>query len=249
MNYINHHPRTKRHGVSLMMVMAVVAVATVMGMAILSSNTLQAEASTNQDQAWQADAMAESGINLGLYWLQNLGDSDASKCPAQVNALPNPSITPYTRSNVSLGAASAGTFDVSVGRTSKYRYTVDATGHSNGSGGVARKMAATVDVNYYGYALIATNPTTGSLTIPANTTVYGDIYSSIPVVNNGTILGTVYASAVSGSGSGGGLLGALLSIVAGLLSPSTSDINHYLNYTYNGRPGTAELILTGTLDN
>jgi len=232
------------------MVMAVVAIATVMGMAILASNTLQAEASANQDHAWQADAMAESGVNLGLYYLQNLGDADATKCPAGVTALavPPPSNTPYTNNNVSLGAITDGRFDLAIDRLSRYRYSVTSTGRSAASGGVTRKMAATVDVNYYGYAVIATNPTTGSLTIPANTTIYGDIYSSIPVVNNGTITGTVYASSVSGSGSGG-LLGAVLAIVAGLLSPGTSDINHYIAYTYHGAPGSAELILLGSLNN
>lgn len=233
-----------------MMVMAVVAVATVMGMAILASNTLQAEASANQDQAWQADAMAESGINLGLYYLQNLGSSDTTKCPAAVSALavPPPSNTPYSASNVTLGASTAGRFDLAIDRLSRYRYSVAATGRSAASGGVSRKMAATVDVNYYGYGLIATNPTTGSLLIPASTTVIGDVYSSIPVVNNGTITGTVYASGVSGSGSGG-LLGSVLGLVAGLLSPSTSNVNHYTTYTYNGSLGTGELIVLGTLDN
>src|SRR4051812_20757952 len=159
MNYINHHPRTKRHGVSLMMVMAVVAIATVMGMAILASNTLQAEASANQDQAWQADAMAESGVNLGLYYLQNLGDSDTTKCPAGVTSLavPPPSNTPYTQNNVGLGGATTGRFDLSIDRLSRYRYSVASTGRSAVSGGVTRKMSATVDVNYYGYSLIATN--------------------------------------------------------------------------------------------
>jgi hypothetical protein len=232
------------------MVMTVVAVATVMGMAILASNTLQAEASSNQDQAWQADAMAESGINLGLYYLQNLGDSDASKCPAAISALgvPPPSNTPYTATNLNVGASTSGRFDLTIDRVSRYRYTLAATGRSAVSGGVTRNMGATVDVNYYGYAMIATNPTTGSLTVPAATTVVGDIYSSIPVVNNGTITGTVYASSVSGSGSGG-LLGSVLNLVAGLLSPSTANVNHYTVYTYNGSAGTGELIVLGTLDN
>src|SRR5258705_1476248 len=106
--------RSQRRGVSLLMVMAVVAIATVMGMAILASNTLQAEASANQDHAWQADAMAESGVNLGLYYLQNLGDSDPTKCPAGVSSLgvPPPSNTPYTKNNVSLGATTDGRFDL-----------------------------------------------------------------------------------------------------------------------------------------
>ena len=46
--------RSKRPGFSLMMVTAVVAVAAVLGLAILTSNTLQVQASSSQDRVVQA---------------------------------------------------------------------------------------------------------------------------------------------------------------------------------------------------
>lgn len=231
--------RYRSKGLSLMMVTAVVAVASVMGIAILSSNTLQAEASSNQDQVVQADALAESGVNLVMYYLQNLNDT--TKCPA---TLSNMAIngTSYTQSSVSLGASVPGTFDLQVAHPSANRYTITSTGKSSVSN-VTRKLVVTADVNYFAYGMSAPNISSGgSWTIPASTSITGDVYASGSIVNNGSISGSVFSVGTSGSGNCG-LIQTLLNVVAATLVPTVANVNHYATYTYNGGLYTAGVLV------
>jgi hypothetical protein len=234
--------RRRRRGFSLMMVTAVVAVATVMGLSILANNTLQAEASSSQDKAVGADALAESGVNLGLYYLQNLHDS--TKCPAAIPALTTAGN--YSQSNNTLGAAVPGKFNLRFTRPSLLQYQIVSTGIATaGAADVSRTLTALADVDYYGYAIMAPNAT-AALTIPSGTTVTGNVLAPS-------------GSAASGDGGGGGggllggLVGGLLKTVTDVLGitqvPSTAAVNHYLNYNINGVSGTATLILLGTLSN
>jgi hypothetical protein len=231
--------RYRSKGLSLMMVTAVVAVASVMGIAILSSNTLQAEASSNQDAVVQADALAESGVNLVMYYLQNLTDN--TKCPAGLSGLAVNGIS-YTQTAVSLGASVKGTFDLQVAHPSTNRYTITSTGKSSVSN-VTRKLVVTADVNYFAYGIAAPNiPSGGSWTIPAGTSIIGDVYASGSIVNNGSISGAIYSVAASGSGSSG-LIQTLLNVVTATLVPTVANVNHYATYTYNGGLYTAGVLL------
>jgi Tfp pilus assembly protein PilX len=232
--------RTQRRGISLMMVIAVVAVASVLGLAILSSSALQAEVASNQDQGVHADGMAESGVAIGIYYLQNLADS--SKCPMPTLANPGGK---YTMTGQQLGNTVPGTYDLTVTRISDNRYTVSSTGKATTpSGTVSRTLTATVDVNYFPFALNATNASTlfGS-TLPAvtsngGTTIVGDVYSNGPLTCNATVSGSVYA---------GGLLSGLLKTILGVVNtliPTTANVNHYSTYYYKGVRYTAPIIST-----
>lgn len=223
-----------------MMVTAVVAVASVMGMAILSSNALQAEASSSQDQVAQADALAESGVNLVMYYLQNLNDS--TKCPAGLSSM-NVNGPAYTQTGVSLGSSVKGTIDLQVSRTATNRYAITSTGKSTATAaGVSRKLTVTTDVNYFAYGISAPNISSGSLTIPAATSIIGDLYASAAIVNNGSISGSVFATSTSGSGNTG-LIQTLLNVVTATLVPTVANVNHYVTYTYNGGTYTAGVLL------
>jgi hypothetical protein len=88
----------------------------------------------------------------------------------------------------------------------------------------------------------------GSLTIPAATTILGDVFASVPVTNYGNVSGSVYAP-TSSSGGGGGLLGGLLGGVVNLVNgvvatliPPPSSVNKYPSYTYNGKTYNAQQI-------
>ena len=222
--------RSKRRGFSLMMVTVVVAIASVMGIAILSSSALQAEASSNQDQAICADGLAESGIAVGLYYLQNLNDSTKNPMPV----LTNPGGV-YTKTGQSLGTSVSGTFDLTITRLSSTRYTVMSTGNATSTRGtVQRTLTATVDVNYFPYALTATNASTlltstlPAVTASGGTTVLGDVYSNGPLTVNATVSGSIYG----GNGLLGGLIKSLLGVVVTLV-PTTANVNHYASYYFN----------------
>src|SRR5688572_7803786 len=86
----------RRRGFSMMMVIAVVAAVTILGMAMLSSNTLQAQASAGRGAIAQADSLAESGLNRATYYLYN--HTNPAKCPFSLAVGQS-----YSESNVSLG--------------------------------------------------------------------------------------------------------------------------------------------------
>jgi hypothetical protein len=221
-----------------MMVTAVVAGASVLGLAILSSSALQSEAAGNQDLGIQADGMAESAVAVGLYYLQNL--SDSGKCP--MPTLVNPGGT-YTRTGQSLGSGVPGTYDLTVKRLSDTRYTVTGTGNATAPWGtISRTLTTDVDVNYFPYALCATNASSlfasnlPAVTSNGGTTIFGDVYSNGPVNCNATVTGNVYA---------GGLLSGLVKSITGIvytLVPSTSNVNRYSSYYYNGVKYNAQTI-------
>jgi hypothetical protein len=225
-----------------MMVTAVVAVASVLGLAILSSSTLQSEASGNQDLGVHADGMAESAVAVGLYYHHNLNDS--TKCP--MPTLANPGGT-YTKTGQSLGSGVPGTYDLTVKRLSDTRYTVTGTGNATAPWGtISRTLTTNVDVNYFPYALCATNASTLlTSTLPAvtssgGTTITGDVYSNGPITCNATVTGNVY---------GGGLLTGIVKSVTGVLFtlvPTTANANHYTTYYYNGVKYTAQTIVLVT---
>jgi cytoskeletal protein CcmA (bactofilin family) len=230
--------RTQRRGISFMLVTAVVAVASVLGLAILSSSTLQSEAAGNQDLGVHADGFAESAVSIGIYYLENL--SDSSKCP--MPTLANPGGT-YTKTAQSLGSGVPGTYDLTIKRLSDTRYSVTGTGYATASWGtVSRTLSADVDVNYFPFALNATNASTlFTSTLPAvtssgGTTILGDVYSNGPLKVNATVTGNIFA---------GGLLSGLLKTITGVLAtliPSPANVNHYASYSYKGVRYTAQSI-------
>jgi hypothetical protein len=133
-----------------------------------------------------------------------------------------------------------GKFDLKFTRPSFLQYQIVSTGKStSGSTNVNRVLTATVDINYYGYAIMAPNANNG-LTLPGNTVVTGNVLAPD-------------GSTASGSNGGGGLLGGVLRLVTDVLGitqvPSTGAVNHYLTYNINGVSGTATLLVLATLSN
>lgn len=220
---MNRIKRTRRRGVSLMVVTVFVGVASVMGMAVLSSQTLQTQASASADLAAQAEAMAESGINLGLYYLQNLNDS--SKCPSGVGS------ATYRENTVGIGGGVDGSFDLTINynsRTFPTRYTITSIGKAKGREAILRTLLTTVDVNYFGYGLMLWN-TSSTTTIPASVKVEGDVFALAGVQNNGTISGTLYSNSISGSGSAT----ATRASTGATYTPVPATVSHYFPlYTY-----------------
>lgn len=235
---MKHSFPTRQRGVSLMMVTAFIGVASIMGMAVLSSQTLQTTACASADQAAQADALAESGLNVGLYYLQNLNDS--SKCPSTVGS------ASYKETGGRLGSTVNGTYDLTIAynsRANPTRYTLTSVGTAGAK--VSRTLTATVDVNYFGYGLFLWN-SSSTTTLPVNVNVTGDVFARAGVQNNGTVSGTLYSDTVSGSGTAG----STRSISGVNYTPVPSTVAHYYPlYTYykDGRSYSPANILLGSL--
>ena len=63
--------RVRRRGMALVMVMVIVAVAVALGYAMLSNASLQAQVGANLQRTAAAECLAESGVELAIYYLQN----------------------------------------------------------------------------------------------------------------------------------------------------------------------------------
>src|SRR5215207_2703787 len=61
-------PRVRR-GAALLLVMSVVVVAAVLGYAMLSVTSLQRQMEKNARRGPEAESLAESGVNLAIYYL------------------------------------------------------------------------------------------------------------------------------------------------------------------------------------
>jgi hypothetical protein len=236
----------RRPAFAMVMVKVVIAIAAVLALAMLASNTLQAKASAGRSSVIQAELLADSGLNRAMYYVYNQNDS--TKCPFSLVVGGS-----YTESNVSLGNSVNGAFDLFIERTSQNRYRVVSTGKSTSSADTPIRKTVTgfLDANYTAHAMSFQ----GDVTIPSGVTVEGDVYAKGNLVNNGQINGMVYAQSVSGSGSESGfsLIGAvddLLSPVLNLLfPPNTTNVNHYTTYTYGGKTYLAKNILSPALQN
>ena len=171
-------------GVALVLVLAVMAIAAIMSMAVLSSAALQAQVKGNAVQAAEAQYLAESGVNLALYYLQN---------PAEAPVLAA-SVYPG-ETGVTFGADVAGTCDITVTNAGADVYEIIATGHAgtDPAGRTSRELKVRVNVAME-YRIVHALNTITNFDAPACLTVNGDVRSD-GVFNllGATIVGDVYA--------------------------------------------------------
>src|SRR5258706_8927631 len=69
----------RRAGLALLLVIGVLAFAAIIGFAMLSTASMQAQTTLNSNLALSADALADSGVDLACYYLIN-----PSKAPKAV---------------------------------------------------------------------------------------------------------------------------------------------------------------------
>src|SRR5688500_18904351 len=127
-------PQRRRRGIAMLLVIAAIAVASVMGLAILSSTTLQGQVVGNTQKSMSADCLAESGINLAMYYLLN---------PASAPSLNADGYWPGA-TDYSLGSDFSGTVTIAITRPATNTYDITAVGMN---GGVSRTLRSRVKVN------------------------------------------------------------------------------------------------------
>lgn len=169
---------------AFVLVITVVALATLVGWAMLSSASLQAAAATNHSRMTAADYLAESAVHTASYYLQR----DLAGLPA---AWTGQSGYIFRGQGVTISGVN-GSFDVAATSTAQPDvYNVQATGYSQGSSGLARTATARVKV-------LRASPTystgaAGPLTMNARNYVNGGA-----LVANGTVDGAGTVNAAGG---------------------------------------------------
>ena len=188
----------RRRGVAMLLVLAVVVVASVLGYAMLSSAAMTKQANTNAAITASAQGMAESGVNLALYYLQN---------PDKAPTYPTVPTTDLNRQlywqgtngqYIDIGSPAVGSVKVAVTRTlvsNRWQYEVTAYGRTAGST-LERKAQATLLVNSE-YRVEHAAVFNNDVTLPGNTRIgtagmnNGDVYSNGALVirTGGQVLG------------------------------------------------------------
>ncbi|HEX8521794.1 MAG TPA: hypothetical protein VF669_06015 [Tepidisphaeraceae bacterium] len=235
--------RKSRGGFAMVLVLSAIAIASVLGFAMLSGATLQTRARGNASRAAGAEFLAESGINLAFYYLQN---------PDLAPALNSSGYWSGTTSAVTIGS---GTVSVSVVRDSSDSWTFEVT--STGTLGsvtgtaITRTQYARVYVRNE-YKVKNAMAFNGGTTIPSFSSISGNI------VCNGTL--TMKSNVTY---SGGSITASGLSLALGLPqltyttiqsyqvpAPSNNDVYQYRTYTVNGTTYNCDTLgvttLTGT---
>ncbi len=189
-----HHRR--RRGVAMLLVLGVIAMATVLGYAMLATGSLQKQVSSNGAATAGAQGMAESGVNLAMYYLQH---------PDKRNDYPAtyPETENYDRAGtywrgtggqfVNVGSPVAGSIKVTVNRSNpaiRWQYDIQAVGRAAGSA-VERKVEATVWVNSeykIRHAAMFSNDVTftAGSRVGQNGQGNGDVYSNGAVIIRST---------------------------------------------------------------
>lgn len=97
-----HRQRCARHGIAYLLVLVAVAAAAVMGWAMLSVSSLRAQVAVNATDGVDANALAESGVNLAIYYLRFpdrapidpvIGAAGNEHYPGEANLAPFPEST------------------------------------------------------------------------------------------------------------------------------------------------------------
>lgn len=183
--FLPFNPR--RRGVALVIVLVAVGMAALVGWAMLSSATLQAQASSSAGKSASAEYLAESALWTGAFFLQN-----PSKAPAAW-------LTTSGHTFYVTGAALAGvdgSFDLDVTPTGTTDvYQVRAVGRSGGSPAITRNAEAQVKVSRVKPSMAGGFG--GPITIGTRNTFNGPVVANGSVSNLGTVNGSTRQAVTS----------------------------------------------------
>ncbi len=226
----------------MMMVLGAVALAAVLGLAMLASASLQLVAAHNASASLQADALAESGIDLACYYLIKPWNAPPFSGDYWAGA-----------TNLALGSGTGGSFDVSVAFASQDAnghlfYTITSTGKAADSNGgtIARTRTCTIQLTpgfrvNHGAAFRAND-----VTIPAGSELNCAVQGHGKITNKGIMDQDVWTPTWVNQGTFRGAAHAIQAADANDV-PVASNLRDYTTYTYNGQSYNARALTQNTL--
>jgi hypothetical protein len=224
---------------ALVLVVAVLATAAVLGYALLSANTLQAEISCNLLQAASAEYVAESGVNVGNYYLQMPEAAPASWTNTAGYKL-------YATA-VPLNDGTPSNFDLAVvANPQPNTYTLTSTGWP--SVGSAFSHTATAKVTVNRVPIPAAGVFGGDLVIALGATFSSSGVSGAQAIQANGIISTT-------GGTIAGVLSAAPLPATAYVVPTVNTVNYYgvgssggtYLWTDNITLGTPQQITASTL--
>ncbi|HRK30430.1 MAG TPA: hypothetical protein PLD59_05070 [Tepidisphaeraceae bacterium] len=192
-----------RRGGALVMVVVTTGVASSLGLALLAASTMQTKAGANSASVAQAAYLAESGVNLAMYYLQNPA--------AYTGAKPDGYFPGATHANLCGVQGSSVTTDVTYDSATK-RYAIRSVASVGGADApVSRTQVAVVKPiptgNLEVQPIVDALVTNGDLLIDDKMTITGSpggvrTIGKVRVVAGGRVVGNVTSDDAATAGSG-----------------------------------------------
>jgi hypothetical protein len=224
MHKITHTTR----GVALLLVLMLIAVASVVGLAYLYSATVKTAGTQNLLSGQRAGYLAESGLQHAIY-VVHTDDTPAAGSPWG----------PYSVDD----AEGEYTFSISEDSQTSGLFHVSSTGTV---GGVSQTYAASILLKSCGYIDLEHVVLVGSgdCLLPASADLTGNVHGNGNVYVLGTVVGDVSATG-SVEDWGGGVTGSLIPGADYVPVPSVS-YQDYINYVWYGDAGRDSPDISGT---
>ena len=197
---------------ALLLVVAVLATAAVLGYAMLSVNTLQAQLASNLTHTAGAEYDAEAGANVAEYYLQT-----PTVAPSSWTSTPGYKL--YAMA-VQVNDGTTASFDVTaVKGASRNVYTIQSIGRTSTGSAYTHSTNASITVARVG--IPGAGVFGGNISIPTRTTFSdGAVSGALAIQANGTV------TAVTGSTISGTIDRAPLSALA-YTAPTAATVNYY----------------------
>ena len=215
---------TRRRGIALIFVMLAMAVASVLILSLLNTEAVHAQISSTSTVRVQAQYLAESGLNLAVYYLKNPSSSPIALIYGTSGNVHYPGETGIAINGM------AGTVDVAVTNPANGMFAITSTGTFDGTAVTATSSIAIGKMKQFTYAGYFIGP----VTLNSKTSVTGGVITNGPLQQSyvGQVSG---ASTTSSSGTS-----------ADLQDPNSGypiSMLHYLpTYFYKGKTCTAKAI-------
>jgi hypothetical protein len=209
----------QRRGMSVLLVLSVIAMTFVMGLAMLSSATLQAQTGRSAGVALQASALAASGVDLAGYYLMY-----PWRAPSLATG-PSGSYWPGG-TNISLGSGAAGMVNLTVVPAGGNDYVVTSVAKAtSGSRSITRTVTARLRVTRGAHSEYAVTFNGSPSVTLQKATVTGDVQAVANIVNNVAVTGKVIAGGtISGTGSATAGNKASQAVAASPMAPSAANV-------------------------
>jgi Tfp pilus assembly protein PilX len=251
--------RRRPRGIALMMVIAVIAIASVLGYVMLSTASLQNHAGANQVKLLSADYLAESGINIAMYYLQYPGRAPALNAEGYWSGMN----AEYTLPNGSPATLTVGVQQAmdnsSPPKPVPWTYEIATSAAVGSDTDPTHRVTRTTGARVYVRNEFVMRPgavvSNNAITFYGPITTSGDVYGAKQMgIKSGTLTPAINGAgyALSGIVSSGyiaprdGFI-ALSNTSAGApIAPSNSNVNLYKFYNVEDKRYEAGLITTVT---
>ena len=250
-----------------MMVVAVVAIASILGYVMLPTASLQNHAGSNQTKLLSAAYLAASGVNIAMYYLQYPLEAPARNAEGYWSGMN----ADYTLPNgcpatLTVAVTQATDNTAAPPKVIPWTYEIAASASVGSPGEPTQRVTRTTGARVYVRNEYAMRPgaivANNSITLYGPITTYGDVYGSKLVgLKDGTYDPEVKGAAISDNGiqvSGylpprDGFVKIHNPVAQSPIAPSNSNVNLYKTYDVDGQQYNAGLvqsvtnILTGLL--